>query len=53
MHTIRNDEATMRQGQERYLEDLDDLTVAVNRLRDPSDEALDWSEVRRELLRSD
>ena len=43
----------VRQALERYLEDLDDLTVAVDRLRDPSDEALDWSEVRRDLLRSD
>ena len=35
---------------ERYLEDFDDLTVAVDRLRDPSDPVLDWDQVRRELL---
>ncbi len=35
---------------ERYLEDHDDLTVAMGRLRDPSDAVLDWEEVRRELV---
>jgi len=28
-------------------------TVAVERLRDPTDPVLDWDEVRRELLDSD
>ena len=43
----------VRQAIEQYLEDFDDLSVAIERLRDPSDPVLDWNEVRRELLRSD
>ena len=43
----------IRQAVERYLEDFDDLSVAVERLRDPSDPVLDWEDVKRELLRSD
>lgn len=43
----------VRQAVERYLEDFDDLSVAVERLRDPSDPVLDWDQVRRELLDSD
>lgn len=43
----------VRQALERYLEDFDDLTVAVERLRDPTDPVLDWDQVRRELLGSD
>ena len=40
----------IRQAVEQYLEDFDDLSVAVERLRDPSDPVLDWDEVRRDLL---
>ncbi len=40
----------VRQAVEQYLEDFDDLSVAVERLRDPSDPVLDWDEVRRGLL---
>ena len=43
----------IRQAIELYLEDFDDLSVAVERLRDPADPVLDWDEVRRELLGSD
>ncbi len=43
----------IRQALERYLEDFDDLSVALDRLRDPSDPVLDWDKVRRELLGSD
>lgn len=43
----------VRQAVEQYLEDFGDLSVAVERLRDPSDPVLDWDEVRRELLGSD
>ncbi|MFQ5352607.1 MAG: YlcI/YnfO family protein, partial [Candidatus Binatia bacterium] len=39
----------IRQAIERYIEDFDDLTTAMERLRDPSDPVLDWDEVRREL----
>ncbi len=40
----------IRQALERYLEDFDDLSVALERLQDPSDPVLDWDEVKRELL---
>ena len=43
----------VRQAVESYLEDFDDLSVAVERLRDPSDPVLDWDEVRHDLLGSD
>lgn len=43
----------IRQAVERYLEDFEDLSLAVERLRDPSDPVLDWDEVRRELLDTD
>lgn len=43
----------MRQALERYLEDFDDLTVTLERLRDPSDPVLDWEQVRDDLLGSD
>ena len=32
----------IRQALEQYLEDFDDLSVALDRLRDPSDPVLDW-----------
>ena len=43
----------IRHALERYLEDYDDLDVALERLRDPADPVLDWDEVRQELLSSD
>ena len=43
----------VRQALERYLEDFDDLSVALDRLRDPSDPVLDWDEVRNGLLGPD
>ena len=43
----------IRQAVERYLQDFDDLSVAIQRLRDPGDPVLDWDRVRRELLDSD
>ena len=43
----------VRLALERYLEDFDDLSVALDRLRDPSDPVLDWDEVKRELLGQD
>ena len=42
----------LRQGQRDVVVD-DDVEVAQNRLRDPSDPVLDWGEVRRDLLDSD
>ena len=38
---------------EHYLEDFDDLSVAIDRLRDPGDPVLDWDRVRREFLDTD
>ena len=43
----------IRQAVERYLEDFDDLSIAIQRLRDPGDPVLDWDQVRRELLDTD
>ena len=43
----------VRQAVERYLEDFDDLTVALERLRDPTDPVLDWDEVRHALFDPD
>ena len=43
----------IRLAVERYLEDFDDLSIAIHRLRDPGDPVLDWDRVRRELLDSD
>ncbi len=43
----------IRQALERYLEDYDDLEVALERLRDPADPVLDWDQVRHDVLNSD
>ena len=43
----------IRLAVEHYLEDFDDLSVAIDRLRDPTDPVLDWDQVRRELLDTD
>ena len=43
----------VRQAVERYLEDIDDLSVASERFQDPNDPVLDWDQVRRELLDTD
>ena len=43
----------IRQALEQYLEDLDDLSVALERLHDPADPVLDWEQVRHELRNSD
>ncbi|WP_446831271.1 ribbon-helix-helix protein, CopG family [Candidatus Foliamicus sp.] len=52
--TMRRSRAELvRQAIERYLEDFDDLSVAVERLRDPNDPVLNWRQVRRDLLDSD
>ena len=48
----RSRAALVRQALERYLEDYDDLSVAIDRLRDPTDPVLDWDKVRDELLDS-
>jgi predicted DNA-binding protein len=43
----------VRQAIERYLEDFDDLGIAPERLRDPTDPVLDWDDVRRDVLGPD
>lgn len=43
----------MRQAIEMYLEDFEDLSVSIERLRDPADECIDWQEARRALLAAD
>ena len=43
----------IRQAVESYLEDFDDLTVAIERLRDPADTNIDWQEAKRALLADD
>ncbi len=43
----------VRQAIEHYLEDFDDLSVAIERLRDPNDPVLDWDQVKREFLDTD
>ena len=43
----------IRLAVEHYLEDFDDLAVALDRIRDPNDPVLDWEEVRRDLFGSD
>lgn len=43
----------IRSALERYIEDFDDLTVALERIRDPSDPVLDWDQVRDELHLAD
>jgi transposase len=43
----------LRQAAEAYLDDYEDLRIAVERLQDPTDPVLDWDEVRRELVGPD
>ena len=43
----------VRMALEYYLEDLEDLRMGIERLRDPGDPVLDWEEVRDELLDQD
>lgn len=41
----------VRQAVEYYLDDYEDLSRAVEVLRDPADPVLDWEAVKRDLLR--
>ncbi len=43
----------VRQAIEHYLDDFEDLELAVQRLRDPTDAVLDWEQVKRDLLAAD
>lgn len=40
----------VRQAIEYYLEDFEDLNIALQALRDPADAVLDWEAVKNELL---
>lgn len=40
----------VRQAIEYYLEDFEDLNLALQALRDPADVVLDWESVKHELL---
>ena len=40
----------VRVAVEMYLEEYEDLAIAVSRMRDPCDPVLDWEEVRGALL---
>ena len=40
----------VRQAVEYYLEDFEDLNLALQTLRDPADAVLDWETVKNELL---
>lgn len=41
----------VRQAVEYYLDDFDDISRAIEVLRDPADPVLDWNAVKRDLLR--
>ena len=43
----------VRQAIEHYLEDFEDLELALDRMRDPTDAVLDWEQVKRDLLAAD
>ena len=43
----------VRQAIEHYLEDFEDLGLALERMRDPTDAVLDWEQVKRDLLAAD
>jgi RHH-type rel operon transcriptional repressor/antitoxin RelB len=43
----------IRQAIEYYLDDVEDLKLALETLQDPADPVLDWEEVKRDLLGSD
>ena len=49
----RSRSSVIRQALERYLEDCDDISIALERMQDPSDPVLAWDEVKRELQGSD
>ena len=43
----------VRLALEHYLDDFQDLSLAAQRLRDPSDPILDWDEVRDAVVGKD
>lgn len=53
MHLKRSRADIVREALEQYLEEFNDLTVSLERLRDPIDPDLDWNRVKAEVLGSD
>jgi len=51
MHRSRAD--VIRMAIEYYLDDTEDLRLAMDRLKDPADPVLDWNKVKRDLLAED
>jgi len=43
----------IRQAVEYYLDDVEDLRLARERLQDPADPILEWDDVRSDLLAAD
>lgn len=43
----------LRQAVEYYLDDFEDLRLALHQLNDPADPVLDWEDVKRGLLDQD
>jgi transposase len=43
----------IRQAVEYYLDDVEDLRLAMERLQDPADPILEWDDVRSDLLAAD
>lgn len=49
--TLRRTRAQLvRQAVEYYLDDFEDLSRAIEVLKDPADPVLDWESVKRELI---
>jgi transposase len=46
----RSRDDVIRQAIEYYLDDLEDLSLGLDALRDPVDPVLEWEDVRAELL---
>ena len=49
LHRTRAD--VVRQAIEYYLDDFEDISCAIDVLRDPADPILDWETVKHDLLR--
>ena len=53
-HSLKRTRAeVIRQAIEYYLDDLQDLKLGIERLKDPAEPILDWEEVKSDLLRQD
>jgi transposase len=50
VYLARSRADVIRQAIEYYLDDLEDLSLGLQALRDPADPVLDWEDVRTEVL---